>query len=230
MGGGGRQAWVRQEGLRTVEGQRGGDAAPHCLTTKHRLRRCRRSLEEVALLLAQGAVSVNVSHRLALEDAPEAFQVMLSRQVCGAVRCVCMRGGAEGGCCCGRGFWGVGWGAERAEGIRLLGLVGRLAPRAGAEGTCTAYLHHCKLPARCPCSALHYSTRHRQRRRRRHLTMCQVGGRGRAGGWQAGRGLLFVSLLLSSLHPCIALLHCCTAALLHFYLLQRSLRTRCWAA
>ena len=90
VGGGGRQAWVRQEGLRTVEGQRGGDAAPHCLTTKHRLRRCRRSLEEVALLLAQGAVSVNVSHRLALEDAPEAFQVMLSRQVCGAVRC---RGG-----------------------------------------------------------------------------------------------------------------------------------------
>ena len=44
---------------------------------------CRKSLDEVARLFGSGAISVNISHRLALEQAPEAFAVMLKRQVGG---------------------------------------------------------------------------------------------------------------------------------------------------
>jgi D-arabinose 1-dehydrogenase-like Zn-dependent alcohol dehydrogenase len=43
----------------------------------------RKSLDEVARLFGSGAISVNISHRLALEQAPEAFAVMLKRQVGG---------------------------------------------------------------------------------------------------------------------------------------------------
>ena len=41
----------------------------------------RQSLDEVARLLGTGAVGVNVSHKLSLGQAPEAFQIMLNRQV-----------------------------------------------------------------------------------------------------------------------------------------------------
>ena len=37
----------------------------------------------MARLFGSGAISVNISHRLALEQAPEAFAVMLKRQVGG---------------------------------------------------------------------------------------------------------------------------------------------------
>ncbi|PSC69189.1 quinone oxidoreductase 2-like protein [Micractinium conductrix] len=43
----------------------------------------RQSLDEVARLLGTGAVGVNVSHKLSLGQAPEAFQIMLNRQVIG---------------------------------------------------------------------------------------------------------------------------------------------------
>lgn len=41
----------------------------------------RKSLEEVARLFGSGEVAVSVSHRFSLEQAPEAFSIMLNRQV-----------------------------------------------------------------------------------------------------------------------------------------------------
>lgn len=50
---------------------------------KHQPLTFRRSLEEVAKLLGQGRVRVHISHVYSLEEAPEAFSVLLSRQVVG---------------------------------------------------------------------------------------------------------------------------------------------------
>lgn len=41
----------------------------------------RKSLEEVARLFAAGAVRVHTSHKFSLEEAPDAFRVLLGRQV-----------------------------------------------------------------------------------------------------------------------------------------------------
>lgn len=43
----------------------------------------RRSLDECAALFSQGKVSVHASHRFPLEQAPEAFAVLMNRGVIG---------------------------------------------------------------------------------------------------------------------------------------------------
>ena len=50
---------------------------------QHRRHAFRRSLEEVARLYAAGDIAVHVSHRYALEQASEAFSVLLNRGVVG---------------------------------------------------------------------------------------------------------------------------------------------------
>ncbi|EFN51151.1 hypothetical protein CHLNCDRAFT_59824 [Chlorella variabilis] len=52
---------------------------------QHNPRVFRKSLEEVARLFGSGEVAVSVSHRFSLEQAPEAFSIMLNRQVIGKI-------------------------------------------------------------------------------------------------------------------------------------------------
>lgn len=45
----------------------------------------RQSLDEVARLFDSGAIRVNISHRLSLAQAPEAFSILMNRQVIGKI-------------------------------------------------------------------------------------------------------------------------------------------------
>jgi hypothetical protein len=54
---------------------------------------CRKSLEEVGRLFGSGELNVNISHRFSLEQAPEAFSIMMNRQVHGVTVLPCGRKG-----------------------------------------------------------------------------------------------------------------------------------------
>lgn len=53
---------------------------------------CRKSLDEVVRLASAGAVRVTTSHRFSLEEAPDAFAVLLNRQVCWVMLGPCCEG------------------------------------------------------------------------------------------------------------------------------------------
>ncbi|KAI3431798.1 hypothetical protein D9Q98_010551 [Chlorella vulgaris] len=52
---------------------------------QHNPRLFRKSLEEVGRLFGSGELNVNISHRFSLEQAPEAFSIMMNRQVIGKI-------------------------------------------------------------------------------------------------------------------------------------------------
>jgi len=60
---------------------------------------CRKSLDEVARLYGSGSISVNVSHRFSLAEAPDAFQIMLNRQARAVALVVALHCSAGGSVC-----------------------------------------------------------------------------------------------------------------------------------